>query len=51
MTMNALYVRFICAVLLFATAFMAAAARAAERPMSDDIVITHAGQSLNSPAR
>jgi hypothetical protein len=30
MTMNALYVRFLCAVLLFATAFMATAARAAE---------------------
>jgi hypothetical protein len=42
MTMNALYVRFLCAVLLFATAFMATAARAAEMgPMSDDSVIAH----------
>ena len=47
-TMNALYVRFFCAVLLLATAMVVTAARAAEpAPAHADSVIT--GQSFGLP--
>lgn len=49
MTMNALYIRFFCAVLLLATALMATTAKAAgPAPAHANIVITHAGQSFGS---
>jgi len=49
MTMNALYIRFFCAVLLFATALMATTAKAAgPAPVRGDIVITCASQSFGS---
>ncbi|HET7065420.1 MAG TPA: hypothetical protein VFI49_14205 [Rudaea sp.] len=49
MTMNALYIRFFCAVLLLATALMATTVKAAgPAPVRANIVITYASQSLGS---
>jgi hypothetical protein len=47
MTMNALYIRFFCAVLLLATAMLATTAKAAgPAPVHADIALTYPSKSF-----